>query len=100
MTPMFSAYVVVPDPPPIPARVVATPSARRARPVTGSRSAPVMAATDFTCPTFSATSTTTTGMKRPSTAMSKVGVVNCGRPTHAASRTGAKSTSPRTYATT
>src|SRR5258705_181929 len=38
MTPMFSAYVVVADPPPKPANVVATPSAASTRPIIGSTS--------------------------------------------------------------
>ena len=99
ITPMFSAYVVVPDPPPSPARVVAMPSASSARPVSGSRSLPVIAATDFTWPTFSATRTNTTGTNSPSTARLKVGVVNVGSPNQPAARTAVKSTSPRSTAT-
>src|SRR5690606_38554627 len=100
MTPMFSAYVVVPDPPPTPASVVARPSAKSARPVRSSRFLPVIAATDFTWPTFSAISTSTTGTNRPSTATSNVGVTNSGKPIHAASRSASNDTSPRTTATT
>ena len=84
MTPMFSAYVVVPEPPPNPASTVAAPSAIRARPETPSRFWPVMADTDFTWPMFSATSTRTTGTNRPSTPMWNSGVWKWGSPTQAA----------------
>ena len=99
ITPMFSAYVVVPDPPPRPANVVASPSASSARPITGSRSLPVIAETDFTWPTFSAISTNTTGRKRPRTEASNDGVTKSGSPTHAAALNFSKSTSPRSIAT-
>src|SRR5258708_28415006 len=55
MTPMFSAYVVVAEPPPKPANVVATPSAANARPIIRSTSVAVLWPTHFTCPLFSAT---------------------------------------------
>ena len=42
ITPMFSAYVVVPAPPNAPATVVPTPSPMKARPRSLSRSAPVI----------------------------------------------------------
>ena len=75
---MFSAYVVVPDPPPAPASVVASPSAIRALPIWSSRFLPVIAETDLTCPTFSAIKTKTTGKKRTIAFESNVGVVNEG----------------------
>src|SRR6478735_8887398 len=84
MTPMFSAYVVVPEPPPKPASTVAAPSASSARPETPSRFWPVIADTDFTWPMFSATRTRTTGTKRPTTPRWNSGVWKWGRPTQAA----------------
>ena len=84
MTPMFSAYVVVPEPPPRPARVVARPSENSARPMTGLRSCPVIADTDFTCPMFSAMRTMTTGRNTAHTEGLIEGATNCGRPTQAA----------------
>ncbi|GAA1730502.1 hypothetical protein GCM10009746_10820 [Microbacterium paludicola] len=51
----------MPDPPPRPARVVAAPSAMSARPVCWFTELSVMVATPRTWPTFSATSTSTTG---------------------------------------
>ncbi len=71
-----------------------------ARPVTGSRSSPVMDATERTCPTFSATRTRTTGTKRPATAMSRWGAVKVGSPTQSAACTLVKSTSSRSTAVT
>src|SRR5213078_37620 len=47
ITPMFSAYVVVAEPPPRPASVVATPSAASARPINGSMSVRVIWPTDL-----------------------------------------------------
>lgn len=85
MTPMFSSYVVVPDPPPEPASTVATPSPKNARPISRSRSRPVTAATALTCPAFSATSTTTTGATSTAARQVKVGACRSGSPTHAAS---------------
>ena len=61
MTPMFSAYVVVGEPPTDEAMTVPTPSAAIARPMYGSRSRLVIAATALTCPVFSATSAMTAG---------------------------------------
>ncbi len=61
MTPMFSAYVVVGDPPTALAMAVPTPSAAMARPMYGSRSAPVISATALTWPVFSAMSAITAG---------------------------------------
>ena len=81
---MFSAYVVVPEPPPAPASVVATPSAIRALPIWSSRSFPVMAATALTCPTFSAMRTSTTGRKRIMMLNLNVGVSKAGAATHLA----------------
>src|SRR3712207_1485666 len=61
MTPMFSAYVVVGDPPTEVATTVPTPSAKTARPSTGSRSRLVISPTAFTWPAFSAISAMTAG---------------------------------------
>ena len=61
MTPMFSAYVVVGEPPTDEASAVPTPSAKIARPMYGSRSRLVISATALTCPAFSATSAMTAG---------------------------------------
>jgi hypothetical protein len=58
---MFSAYVVVGDPPTEVAMTVAAPSAAIARPMTGSRSVFVISATALTWPAFSATSAITAG---------------------------------------
>ena len=97
MTPMFSPYVVVPDPPKVPASVVATPSAISARPVERLAVASVIAATPRTCPTFSATSTSTTGRNIAMTdhvcGVMKSARWNSGRPIHGAASTGAKSMS-------
>ena len=57
-----------------------------------------MADTDLTWPTFSATSTKTTGTNRPSVETAKAGAWNCGSPIHAAEPTAVKSTSPWTMA--
>ena len=61
MTPMFSAYVVVGEPPNALASAVARPSAPMARPMYGSRSSPVISATALTWPVFSAISAMTPG---------------------------------------
>src|SRR3954453_18779771 len=61
MTPMFSAYVVVGDPPNADASAVPTPSPNSARPREGSRSSPFISETAFTFPEFSAMSATTLG---------------------------------------
>src|SRR6202008_629245 len=82
ITPMFSAYVVVADPPPKPANVVATPSAASARPINGSTSVSVIWPTDLKWPMFSATSAMTAGRNIGSTATVNVGVSNSGGPTH------------------
>src|SRR6266567_4505078 len=62
MTPMFSAYVVVGEPPTRDASAVPTPSPINARPRYGSRSSPVISETAFTCPEFSASSAITDGI--------------------------------------
>jgi hypothetical protein len=61
MTPMFSAYVVVGEPPTALVITVPNPSAATARPTTGSRSTPVIPETALTWPMFSATSAITAG---------------------------------------
>ncbi len=61
MTPMFSAYVVVGEPPTAEVSTVPTPSAATARPRYGSRSVLVISATALTWPRFSATSAITAG---------------------------------------
>ncbi|CAB4769194.1 unannotated protein [freshwater metagenome] len=91
---MFSAYVVVPDPPPAPASVVEIPSAKRAMPIWSSRFFPVMAETALTCPTFSAMSTSTTGKKSAIALPLNVGVVKCGAAKSAADLMVLVSTSP------
>lgn len=78
--------------------MVEMPSAKSARPVMSSRSRPVMAATDLTCPMFSAMRTTTTGRNMARTDGSKVGVWKVGRPNHDALSTSVKVTSPRVRA--
>ena len=100
MTPMFSAYVVVPTPPPRPEKVVERPSAIRARPVSGSRSRLVIRPTVLTWPMFSAISTSTTGRNSGSTWRLNSGAWNGGRPTQAASPTAVKSTWPWASAST
>src|SRR5919202_284353 len=62
ITPMFSAYVVVGDPPTDDATTVPRPSAAMARPMYGSRLAPVISATALTWPVFSAMRAMTAGM--------------------------------------
>ena len=57
-----------------------------------------MADTDLTCPMFSATSTSTTGMNRPSRPASKAGARKAGAPTQPAPAMAEKSTSPRATA--
>ena len=64
MTPMFSAYVVVGEPPTPVAMAVAKPSAASARPIIGSRFVPVISATAFTWPAFSAIRAMTPGRTR------------------------------------
>ena len=68
--------------------------------MTSSRFSPVMADTDFTCPTFSATSTRTTGTNSPSRLTSKAGALKVGTPTHPAWEMAEKSISPRAQAVT
>src|SRR5262245_4530704 len=58
---MFSAYVVVGEPPTTLVTAVPTPSAAIALPITGSRSVLVISATALTCPVFSAISAITAG---------------------------------------
>src|SRR6478752_6871858 len=102
MTPMFSPYVVVPEPPKVPASTVAAPSAMSARPVYWFTDDSVMVATPRTCPTFSAMSTSTTGRNIAMTlhvpGLPNVGNAKVGRPIHWPSSTSlftaAKSTSP------
>ena len=84
ITPMFSAYVVRPVPPPDALTMVATPSPRKARPRYLSRLRPVMAATALTWPRFSATRMTATGAIRLMALPLKVGAVKLGSPTQAA----------------
>ena len=79
MTPMFSAYVVVGDPPTEVAITVPTPSAATARPITGSRSCPVISATALTWPTFSATSAITAGSTSSAKVSEKLGQVPADR---------------------
>ena len=55
---------------------------------------PVIADTDFTWPTFSATRMKTTGRNRPRVEKENAGVWNSGKPIQAASLTLEKSTSP------
>ncbi len=64
MTPMFSAYVVVGEPPTLLAIAVAKPSPASARPMYGSRSSPVISATALTWPAFSAINAMTPGRTR------------------------------------
>jgi hypothetical protein len=56
---------------------------------------PVIAATDFTWPTFSATRTSTTGTNSPTSDHEKCGVVNSGSPNHFALSTVVKSREPK-----
>ncbi len=105
MTPMFSAYVVVGEPPTELVMTVARPSAAIARPITGSRSVPVISATALTWPAFSAISAITAGstsrMKanlksgrcQPATSLPSAPVVVCGgNPNHEAAFTPDQST--------
>ena len=85
MTPMFSAYVVVPAPPNAPASVVAAPSPMNARPRSLSRSAPVISETALTCPAFSAIRTMTTGRNSSRALNEKLGEVKSGSPIQSAS---------------
>src|ERR1041384_7036622 len=62
MTPMFSAYVVVGEPPTSDASAVPRPSPTNARPRYGSRSSPVISETAFTWPEFSASRAITEGI--------------------------------------
>ena len=72
------------------------------RPSTGSRSCPVIRATDFTCPMFSATSTRITGTNSPIRERWNSGAWNCGSPSSPSASQAAliaeKSTSPRATA--
>src|SRR3954454_17430569 len=61
MTPMFSAYVVVGEPPTEDAMTVPNPSAAIARPMYGSRLVFVISATALTWPVFSAMRAMTPG---------------------------------------
>ena len=83
ITPMFSAYVVVGEPPTADAITVQRPSAAIARPITGSRSWPVISATALTCPVFSAISAITAGSTRSVNVRLKEGawmpVIPCAR---------------------
>jgi hypothetical protein len=74
MTPMFSAYVVVGEPPTADATAVPRPSPINARPRYGSRSWPVISETAFTWPEFSASRAITDGI----TSRTKVSL-NAGR---------------------
>ena len=60
----------------------------------------VIRATDFTWPTFSAISTSTTGRNNAATLKSTVGRVKVGRPNQAASPTASKVTCPCSRAAT
>ena len=95
MTPTFSAYVVVPEPPKQPAKVVATPSASKASPARSSMLRPVIAETALTCPTFSAMSTMMTGRVTKMTEGSNEGVWKVGKPIHGASAIACSAPSER-----
>src|SRR4051812_50159624 len=84
MTPMFSAYVVVGEPPTDVATTVAMPSAAMARPSTGSRSRLVIALTALTWPAFSAMSAITAGGTRGGGLKFDVGEVQGGETKQAA----------------
>src|SRR3954453_4379029 len=84
MTPMFSAYVVVGEPPTEVATTVATPSAAVERPRYGSRSRLGIALTAFTCPAFSAISAITAGSTSSEKLTEKLGAVKFGRPNQSA----------------
>ena len=92
MTPMFSAYVVVGEPPTEVETAVPTPSAKMARPIIGSRSVLVMAPTALTWPVFSAISAMTAGSTRMIAENLKSGAVRSGKPIHDASLTASKLT--------
>src|SRR2546421_737350 len=105
MTPMFSAYVVVGEPPTKLVSAVPTPSAAMARPITGSRSVCVISATALTCPVFSAISAITDGSTsrmnttlkcgrgQPTTSLPSGPVVVCGgNPNQSAALTPAQLT--------
>ena len=83
MTPMFSAYVVVGEPPTRWTSTVPKPSAAIARPITGSRSSPVISATALTWPMFSAISAITPGSTSRMKVIEKLGP--CTSPTPSAS---------------
>src|SRR3954454_19386813 len=87
---MFSAYVVVGEPPTEVATTVATPSAAIARPSTGSRSRLVIAATALTCPAFSAMRAMIAGSTSSEKFTEKLGAVKVGRPNQSALLTAAK----------
>ena len=101
ITPMFSAYVVTPVPPPAPATIVARPSAKNARPMYGSRFRPVIVATALTCPRFSATRTIATGTMSVIACESNCGAVSAGQPRRGAALMALKSIGvpprPRTF---
>ncbi len=82
--------MVVGEPPTEVASTVPTPSAKIARPMTGSRSRLVMAATALTCPAFSAMSAMTAGSTSRLKLTEKLGAVNDGRPIQSAAPTEAK----------
>src|SRR5260221_2843323 len=73
---MFSAYVVVGDPPASDAIAVPTPSPMKARPRYGSRSSPVISETALTWPEFSASSAITDGITSKMKVILKAG--RCG----------------------
>src|SRR5664280_357768 len=73
MTPMFSAYVVVGPAPTKVAIIEPAPSAAIARPRYGSSFSPVISATAFTWPVFSAISAMTTGSETSTNARLNVG---------------------------
>ena len=64
--------------------MVASPSPTNARPMYGSMLRPVIPATAFRCPKFSATRITATGAISIIACVLKVGEVTCGRPNQAA----------------
>ena len=84
----------MPEPPPIPASVVAIPSAINAVPICPSKFLPVIAETAFTCPTFSAMRTSTTGKNKTIAFPLNVGDVNVGNANHFAALIPSVFTSP------
>ncbi len=92
ITPMFSAYVVVGDPPTALVSTVATPSAVTARPTYGSRSVPVISPTAFTCPMFSAINAITAGRTSSTAEVLKSGAWKLGSPNQGAEDTASKLT--------